>query len=59
MNISTKNQMVYILTWICVASYYFGWGANEETVTCPIDDSGWVPDGAYASKLNREAAGDE
>lgn len=31
-------------------SYYF-WGAKEESVTAPIDESGWVPDGAFAAKI--------
>lgn len=31
-------------------SYYF-WGANEVTVTAPIDESGWVSDGAFASTI--------
>lgn len=42
------------LLWVFFASYYF-WGANEVTVTAPIDESGWVPDGAFASTIPVQA----
>lgn len=47
-------QVVCALLWVFFASYYF-WGANEVTVTAPIDESGWVPDGAFASTIPVQA----
>lgn len=41
---------MYILVWILIASYY-SWSAQEETVTDPIDESGWVSDEALANQL--------
>ncbi|CAK9816806.1 hypothetical protein ANTQUA_LOCUS9110 [Anthophora quadrimaculata] len=46
----TAFKVVFTLLWIFFASYCF-WGANEVTVTAPIDESGWVPDGAFAREL--------
>ena len=43
-------QVVYALLWIFFTSYYF-WGVRETTVTFPIDESGWVPDGAFANEI--------
>ena len=43
-------KIIYTLVWIFIASYYF-WGAREETVTAPVDESGWVPDGAFATRI--------
>lgn len=43
-------KVVYALVWLFFTSYYF-WGAQEVTVTTPIDESGWVPDGAFACEI--------
>lgn len=53
----TVFKVVYALLWVFFTSYYF-WGANEVSVTDPIDESGWVPDGAYA-ELIRADVGEE
>jgi len=53
---------MHVLTWIFLASYYFGWGANEASISLvTIDESGWVPDGAFSRELtqNSEVAEDE
>lgn len=42
--------MLHTLLWVFFASYYY-WGANEITVTAPIDESGWVPDGALIKEI--------
>jgi hypothetical protein len=35
-----------------VSSYYFYWGENEEAdIAEPMDESGWVSDGALANAL--------
>ena len=41
---------MYALLWIFFTSYYF-WGVQETTVTSPIDESGWVPDGAFTNEI--------
>ncbi|KAK1124403.1 hypothetical protein K0M31_006763 [Melipona bicolor] len=43
-------KVVYALLWIFFTSYYF-WGIQETTVTSPIDESGWIPDGAFANEI--------
>lgn len=46
---------MYALVWLFFTSYYF-WGAQEVTVTTPIDESGWVPDGAFACEIMQTGA---
>lgn len=43
---------MFLITYAVVSSYYFVWGENEETVTDPVDETGWVPDGAFAGMLD-------
>lgn len=45
-------QVLYVLTWAFLASYYFQWGANEENVALiSVDESGWTPDGTFAKEV--------
>lgn len=45
------SKVLFTVIWMVIASYYTVWGANDGTVTDPIDDSGWVPDGALTKQL--------
>lgn len=48
-------QVLHVLTWLFVASYYFVWGAHEPSVpVASVDESGWVPDGTFASEITQE-----
>lgn len=45
-------QVLYILTWAFVASYYFAWGSNQPSVpVASVDESGWCPDGTFANEI--------
>lgn len=45
-------KILYTLVWVFLATYYFSWGENQVTVTAPIDESGWVPDGALTVNIS-------
>lgn len=44
-----------MFAWTFIASYYFLWGTSEATEAISYaDESGWVPDGAYAYNMSQE-----
>lgn len=44
-----------MFAWTFIASYYFLWRASEAAEAISYaDESGWVPDGAYAYNMARE-----
>lgn len=57
-DVAVACKILYTLVWVFLATYYFSWGENQATVTAPIDESGWVPDGALAANLGGSAATD-
>lgn len=49
-----------MLTWTFIASYYFGWGTNEPSISvASIDESGWTPDGTFAKEIIQETTAEE
>lgn len=51
-NRNYHTQVLYILTWAFVASYYFAWGSSQPSVpVASVDESGWSPDGTLANEI--------
>lgn len=42
------------MAWAFIASYYFVWRGDEIAEPSYIDESGWVPDGAYTQIIQTE-----
>ncbi|KAI4490442.1 hypothetical protein M0804_003386 [Polistes exclamans] len=54
-NIAIAIKIGYMFAWTFIASYYFLWRASEAAEAISYaDESGWVPDGAYAYNMARE-----
>lgn len=47
------------MAWALIASYYFIWGDETAHPTSYIDESGWVPDGAYTHITTEESPSSE
>ncbi|KAK2576194.1 hypothetical protein KPH14_008399 [Odynerus spinipes] len=52
-------KLAYIFAWAFIATYYFIWGASEAADAIDYgDESGWVPDGAFARSMTAQVAHD-